>query len=63
MHIDLRVSLGTLALAAACIGCSSDAAAQIQLGNPYEKVNWQTFSPSLQQGTVKILQRPVLSAM
>ena len=44
MRICLRASLSTLAVAAACSGCLSDAAAQIQLGNPYEKVNWQTFS-------------------
>jgi hypothetical protein len=43
MRIRLCASLCTLALAAAC-GCSSDAAAQIHVGNPYEGVDWQTFS-------------------
>jgi hypothetical protein len=38
------VSFCTLALWAACGGCSSDRADRIEVSNPYESVDWQTFS-------------------
>ena len=40
----LRVSVCALALAAACGGCSSAHAAPVEIGNPYEKVDWRAFS-------------------
>jgi hypothetical protein len=43
MRTDLDVSLCTLALLV-CGGCSSDRPGRIDVGNPYEKVDWQTFS-------------------
>jgi hypothetical protein len=44
MRMCRCASLSTLALAAACGRFSSDAAAQIELLNPYENVDWQKFA-------------------
>lgn len=43
MRIHPDVSLYTLLLMAAGSGCSSDRAGRIEVSNPYEKVDWQTF--------------------
>jgi hypothetical protein len=44
MRIHSGVSLRTLVLLAACGGCSSDRAGRIEVSDPYENVDWQTFS-------------------
>jgi hypothetical protein len=44
VRIHLDVSLCALALVTACGGCSSNQVGRIEIGNPYEKVDWQTFS-------------------
>ncbi len=38
------ISLCTLALMLASSGCSSDRAGRIDVSNPYDRVDWQTFS-------------------
>jgi hypothetical protein len=43
MRVGLGASLRTIAFLAAC-GCASALAEQIELRNPYEHVDWRTFS-------------------
>jgi hypothetical protein len=43
MRIRLYMSLFAFALEAACI-CGTSRAAEVTLGNPYEKVDWRTFA-------------------
>jgi hypothetical protein len=40
----LVVPVCTLALFAGCAGCSSDRAGRVDVTNPYENVEWQTFA-------------------
>jgi len=37
-------ALTSLALTASCGGCAPDRAGRVEVSNPYEKVDWQTFS-------------------
>jgi len=43
MRIHRGVSRGMLMIVFACGGCSPDAAGQVEVNNPYEKVDWRSF--------------------
>jgi hypothetical protein len=42
--VGASLCLGAVALTTACAGCSSNGVGQIELGNPYENVDWRTFA-------------------